>query len=108
MTGPCAWGIVRCTIVAADGRRWVGENSCHNPQSRCPRLPGEGYAKCRNVCDQPTHAEVAAARLVPRRDYWRPGIVAYIEGHDYACWPCLDMLRSIGVGKVRFSPPPAP
>jgi hypothetical protein len=103
MTGPCAKTRVRCTIVAPDGRRWVGENLCASPQPMCPRLPGEDYAKCRSVCAQIGHAEVVAAILAGSSAI---GGVAYIEGHTYACESCKAALALIGVTDVRIQLPP--
>jgi hypothetical protein len=80
--GPCAKTTVRCTIVAPNGERFVGENICHTPQAVCPRVAGEDYAKCATVCHQVGHAEAVAAYLGRGRS---EGGTAYLEGHTYAC-----------------------
>ena len=104
MTGPCAKKRVVCTIVAPDGERIVGENWCGNPQSVCPRLPGENYEKCNTVCQQEGHAEIVALRLAGERA--RDGKV-FLEGHTYYCQDCLDALYDAGITSV-FAPGVAP
>ena len=58
--GPCAKRRVSCTIIDRGGRVFTGENDCANPQAVCPRAPGEGYEKCRSICQQAGHAEIMA------------------------------------------------
>lgn len=100
--GPCAKVRVRCTLIAADGRVWVGENDCRNPQPVCPREPGEGYAKCKSICDQPGHAEEMA--LAQAGEAAR-GAVAYVE-HKRVCAGCQAALAAAGVREWRLGPPP--
>lgn len=89
----CAKQRVRCTIVTVDGSVVPGENSCRNPQTTCPRAPGEGYEKCRTICDQRGHAEaVAVSRLNGRTP-----VKAILEGHTYACDSCRNALLSVGI-----------
>ena len=42
----CAKAKVRCLIVKG-GRIFEGTNDCLNPQTTCPREPGEDYTKCK-------------------------------------------------------------
>lgn len=100
--GPCFKATVRCTIVAPDGRQFVGENICQNPQASCPREAGEDYTKCTTVCRQIGHAEQVAAYLAGDR---AAGGVAYLGGHTYACDPCLAALANVGVTDVRIQTP---
>lgn len=100
--GPCAKTQVRCTLTAPLGETVVGENVCLNPQPRCPRAPGEGYEKCKTVCQQIGHAEevaVAAAGPLAKR------AEAVIEGHTHVCGDCLKTLREAGVGPIRVQLP---
>jgi hypothetical protein len=101
--GPCAKTTVRCTIIAPDGRRWVGANWCLRPQAECPRAPGDGYEKCTSVCGQIGHAEQVAARLAGPD---AAGGTAYLEGHTYACAKCKAALAAIGVTDIRIEAPP--
>lgn len=103
MMGPCAKLVVRCTIVTPDGHRFVGENECANPQPVCPRLPGEGYDKCINICRQNGHAEEVALRAA---DVFAVGARAYIEGHTHVCRNCQEALVAGGVDSFSIGPPP--
>lgn len=100
----CARRVVKATLIAADGRRFIGWNYCENPQPVCPRLPGEGYGPCVTVCRQPAHAEVVALDLAG--DAAR-GATVYVEGHTYACGACLDTARRVGASVVLGAPPAA-
>jgi hypothetical protein len=99
----CAKQTVRCTLVAADGARFVGENWCEAPQPVCPREPGEGYGKCHTICRQEGHAEIVALRLAGASS---SGAHAYVEGHDHACQGCQIALFGNGVAALTIGPPP--
>jgi len=103
MKGPCAKTRVFCTLVTKSGERIVGENLCANPQSVCPRKPGENYDKCITVCGQSGHAERVA--LVLAGDKAR-GAHAYVQGHTYACRDCQEALFSAGVAAMTVGAPP--
>jgi hypothetical protein len=92
--GPCVKATVRCTLVTPSGEHIIGENWCHNPQSACPRAPGEDYTKCKTICRQEGHAEVVAVRLAGEK---ARGARAYLEGHTYACMDCQHALFGAGV-----------
>ena len=94
----CAKTTVACKIVASDGTVFVGTNSCVNPQPVCPREPGEGYTKCRTICQQQGHAEIQALRLAGEK---AKGGVAYLRGHTYACQSCQEALFGAGIAFLR-------
>lgn len=102
MNGPCAKAAVRCTLITAAGERIVGENWCANPQAVCPRAPGEGYDKCKTVCQQEGHAEAVAVRLAGDM---AKGAHAYLEGHTYACQSCQEALFGAGVAALTVGAP---
>ncbi len=102
MSGPCAKATVRCTLVAADGERIVGENYCESAQPTCPRKPGEDYTKCATICRQAGHAEIVAVRLAGEK---AKGARAYIEGHTYACMNCQHALFGAGVRSISVGAP---
>ena len=104
MTGPCAKAVVRCTIVGIDGIHYVGENACNNPQTTCPRAPGEDYTKCSTICDQVGHAEMVA--LFKAREK-AVGGHAYIE-YSHACKECQIGLFKAGIKALSLGPPPEP
>lgn len=94
MEGPCAKREVRCFITATDGTQFIGTNWCGNAQSICPRLPGEGYAKCWTVCRQANHAERDALLLAgPHAE----GAAAVLSGHTHYCRECQEALFNAGI-----------
>jgi hypothetical protein len=103
MNGPCAKTTVRCTLVTAAGEHIVGENWCANPQPVCPREPGEGYEKCKTVCQQEGHAETVVVRLAGPKAH---GARAYLTGHTYACMDCQHAMFAAGVAAFGIGNPP--
>lgn len=99
----CAKVVVTCTLIATDGRRFVGRNDCANPQPTCPRTPGEGYDKCVNICRQAGHAEEVAVKLAGTA---ARGATAYIEGHHRICENCESVLQSAYVCAAYLDSPP--
>jgi hypothetical protein len=95
----CAKARVICTLVTPEGERIVGENACDNPQTTCPREPGEGYDKCQTICRQQGHAEAVVVRLAGER---ARGARAYLEGHSYACRDCQEKLFGAGVRSLSI------
>lgn len=102
--GPCAKRAVTCRIesVHPSGEvEWVeGSNDCANPQSACPRLPGEGYAKCQTVCQQDGHAETQALALARQAGISVLGGRAILRGHYWMCKDCGEALYAAGVRVV--------
>lgn len=92
--GPCAKRVVRCALVTPFGEEFVGENVCGNPQSVCPREEGEGYEKCKTICQQVGHAEEVAIMLAGNK---ADGAKAYLDGHTYYCRNCQEALFDAGV-----------
>lgn len=101
--GPCAKQTVTCTLIAKNGKRFTAINACNNPQTTCPRLPGEGYEKCKTICDQQGHAEIQAMKLAGLSVI---GSHAYIEGHTWACQACQEAMTAAGVAAFTIGPPP--
>jgi deoxycytidylate deaminase len=101
--GPCAKTKVKCTIITRDGERFVGENLCGNAQSVCPRLPGEGYEKCKSICQTIGHAEEVALIKAGSK---AKGARAYIEGHTWACQSCQILMFSKGIEAFTVGVPP--
>lgn len=90
----CAKRRVQCVIVTEDGKSFVGENDCSNPQNICPRAPGEDYTKCRTICQQTGHAEVNALRAAGPE---ARGALAVLIGHSHYCAACQIELFRAGV-----------
>lgn len=107
MIGPCVKQVVTATIITVDGRRFTGTNHCLNAQTTCPRadLPtGVGYEMCRDICQQPAHAEVNAIRK--GRRYTFEGATLYLEGHTYACDSCKAAAAAAGIREIVIGAPP--
>ena len=102
-TGLCAKVVTTATLIATDGRRFVGMNWCANPQHTCPRTPGEDYSKCSTICGQYGHAEHMACLAAGTSAY---GATLYLEGHTYACAKCTDDMHNFGVAEFIVGPPP--
>ncbi len=105
MIGPCVKQTVTATIINSDGRRFVGTNHCLNAQAVCPRadLPtGVGYELCRDICQQPAHAEVNA---IMEAGAAAQGATLYLEGHTYACEPCRTACAEAGIHEIIVGAP---
>jgi len=87
-------------IIEKDEKYYVGSDWCHNPQKKCPRLPGEDYSKCKTVCKQDGHAEIEAIKAAKGR---ARGGVMYLIGHDHCCEPCLVAMGKAGIKKIIFN-----
>lgn len=97
MNGPCAKTTVRCTVRTPDGWKVSGTNECRNPQPVCPRRPGEGYEKCKSICDQVGHAEEVALLNAQDAGVNLSGATAEVVGHTYFCMNCQHALFKAGV-----------
>ena len=96
----CAKKRVTVFLATEDGRVFLGENVCRNPQTVCPREPGEGYEKCKSICDQIGHAEIAALDAAGDA---AQGATALLVGHHHYCRPCQEALFKAGVKSLmRF------
>jgi deoxycytidylate deaminase len=94
--GPCAKRRTQAILTGRSGAIYIAENSCLNPQPVCPRLPGEGYEKCKTVCQQVEHAEIQV--LAAAGDDAREG--AMTVTHWYACPRCEAACGAAGVKSV--------
>lgn len=97
--GPCAKTTTRCTIITVDGERITGENWCERPQKTCPRIMGEGYEKCKSICEQIGHAEEVAVMLAGSD---ARGGTAVLSGHTYYCMSCQHALFAAGVVALKL------
>jgi len=64
---------------------------------------GVGYELCRDICQQPAHAEVNA--LASAGDHALGGTL-YLEGHTYACDPCKEAAAKAGIVAIVIGAPP--
>lgn len=104
--GPCAKRRVECRIESdhpsGETEYVIGNNDCDNPQSSCPRLPGEDYAKCKTICRQGAHAEIHALALASKVGINVTGGRAIITGHHWVCAPCGLALRDAGIKNIEI------
>lgn len=94
IVGPCAKKRVICTLLTVTGEKIVGTNDCRRPQVKCPRAPGEGYEKCKTICDQEGHAEEIALKRAGDK---AKGAIATLEGITHYCRACQEKLFAAGV-----------
>lgn len=90
----CAKKRVQCVLITKEGEVYIGENWCNNPQTVCPREPGEGYEKCHHICKQNAHAEIEALQLAGPK---AKGARAYLVNHHHYCRNCQIALFDAGV-----------
>ncbi len=99
----CAKQIVTATLIALNGREFVGTNACETPQKECPRdtagyASGEGYHLCKSICGQGAHAEVNAINAAGDN---AKGSTILLRGHTYACDSCKSAARLSGVKLIE-------
>lgn len=82
----------------------MGTNDCANPQKTCPRAPGEGYEKCKSICQQEGHAEEVALHNAHMANFDLSGAVAVLYGHTHYCRTCQEALYDAGVSSLRRAP----
>ena len=93
--------------MCESGDVFYGQNSCDNPQTVCPRTPGEGYEKCKTICQQQGHAETMA--LARAAEHARgldvvQGATAYCT-HSHFCKDCQIALFAAGVKYLTLGKP---
>lgn len=98
----CAKRHVECRITTQDGKTFWGDNSCSNPQKTCPRRKGEGYAKCRNICDQEGHAEIVALKKARESGANLHNSHATVTGHNFVCSDCGQALANAGITQIMI------
>jgi len=103
MIGPCAKRRTFATLVLSSGRQVSSENMCLNAQATCPRADGEGYDKCRSICQQIGHAEERAIKGALLRGFDLQGAVCFVH-HHYACPACEALAAEHGVRLVFTAP----
>lgn len=92
----CAKKVVTAVLLTKDGRQYTGTNSCDHPVIDCPRVKGEGYAKCKYICRQPAHAEIDAMRQAfVNKSPLKGGIMKVC--HHRVCDDCQTAMIEAGI-----------
>lgn len=104
--GPCAKQRVQAVAVLKDGRTFIGENLGLTPQSSCPRVPGEAYAKCITHCSQLGHAEEVLLRQIRMAGLSAGDVQGiHVFGHTGPCDNCHALLVACGLRDItQFYP----
>lgn len=94
MTKKCFKREVCAVIVNNTGEIVVGENLVYNDLiESCPREKGEGYEKCKEVCNQKGHAEIEAIKKAKERGMEIKGAKLYLMGHYKVCPDCTEACK---------------
>lgn len=99
--GPCAKACVRATLVLSNGEHLESTNFCMKPQRACPREQqgygaGEGYHLCKEVCEQPAHAEVNVLTYAENSGRNLKGSALYVN-YTWICPACWAEAKKRGV-----------
>lgn len=94
----CAKVHVEALLMTREGAFFRGTNGCAQPQVKCPRYAGEGYAKCKSVCEQEGHAETVAMDRA-RLSGWRYGGTMFVD-YKRICDECLEECHKHGLDVV--------
>ena len=91
-------------VVVSENGVYFGYNYCDNEVDVCPRTvrgcaTHEGYNLCREVCDQPAHAEVNAINAAGAD---AKGAELHVFGHDHACDACIKAANDAGIKKITL------
>lgn len=102
------------TIIAAlhtPHGTFLGTNGIKKqpPQHMCPRKGqsiNQGYDKCVEQCQQPSHAELAALQkyktLVSKPDFENSWMEVY--GAKEVCYHCKTTLDLVGIQRITIKP----
>jgi deoxycytidylate deaminase len=115
--GPCVKASVIATLITKEGERFESSNYCMNPQKICPRVvagyaPGQGYQLCKDICQQPAHAEVNVLAFVESRGHNMQDATVYVDYTDntgkvspWVCEPCAMLCSERGASHILGKPP---
>ena len=85
-------------VEAIEGNTFYGTNAIRNDSiTECPRLGGEGYEKCKQICGQKAHAEIDALEKAGREAI---GGTLTITGHIRICDECLVAAVNAGIDRI--------
>jgi hypothetical protein len=95
---PCKKKTVIAIILAPNGDYVVGDNFIENVHvTECPRLNGEGYEKCKSVCQQEDHAEIMAIKKAKERMFDLDKCKIILANKKKMCSNCLREVKKEGL-----------
>lgn len=95
---PCLKADVMAMIVDHVGQVATGTNEIQNEfVKKCPRELGEDYTKCKTICQQESHAEIAAIKKAKERGLILEGSKLYLTGHNKPCYNCRKACEKEGI-----------
>lgn len=93
---------VYAVIETIDKQYIWGKNAIRNNPGICPRVSKENYIKCKSVCNQEYHAEVAAIEKAKELNINIEGSKIYLLGHYRCCSSCVQSMDIAGIKEVEF------
>lgn len=107
-SGKCAKAHVVATLVAANGQQFQSSNFCLTPQPECPRdfygyKSGEGYHLCKEICNQPAHAEENVVFFAKKEGTDVRGSKIYVD-YTWICENCKQICKDVGADVVIGKP----
>ena len=91
-------------IVDTNGKIAVGQNLIYaEGVTECPRTEGEGYEKCKSICNQAGHAETEAIKQAKLRNLELNGANLYLTGHYRICDDCKSACDNEGINVIIVS-----
>jgi deoxycytidylate deaminase len=103
--GKCAKANVVATLTTIKGEVFRSNNYCLTPQSTCPRdiqgyKSGEGYHLCKQICNQPGHAEENVIYFAKKEGANVRGGRIVVD-YSWICNNCKSVCNDNGINKVE-------
>ncbi len=94
-------------VVVKEGIVLAAEKNGDAHTTFCPRKAlgsksGTEYEFCPDHCHSSNHAEATVARVLTEKGIDAHGGELYLAGHYWACMPCWEAMRSVGITKLHL------
>jgi len=95
------------TVILDAGKVVSFENNGDIHPSFCPRVAlgsksGTDYDYCPDHCHSRNHSEARASRALSEKGIMAQDGEAFLGGHYWACMPCWEALKQVGVTKLNI------
>ena len=98
---PCFKREVCAVIVDKNGKIASGTNEIRNSEvTECPRLKGENYVKCKELCRQEGHAEIVAITNAILKGLELNNSNLYLMGHHRICVDCSNECKKHNINVI--------